>query len=171
MSNRRDAPNIEGLHSVKVDNLSYNTNMHDLKRMFDRYGDIGDVYIPRDRRSNMSRGFGFVRFHKRKDAEYAVSRVDGRSINGREVRCSLAKYDRPIDERERERKHRRRDRSHSPRRRSRSPRSRSPRHKKSRSRSPRRKSPSSTPGRSSTSTSRSPVAARRQSSRSRSADS
>jgi len=29
----------------KVDNLPYNTNVHELRRIFDRYGDIGDVYV------------------------------------------------------------------------------------------------------------------------------
>jgi hypothetical protein len=42
-----------------------------------RYGDIGDVYIPRDHRTNESRGFGFVRFYDKRDAEDAM-RVDGR---------------------------------------------------------------------------------------------
>jgi arginine/serine-rich splicing factor 2 len=45
-----------------VDNLSYRTDIEDVRRLFERYGDIGDVYIPRDRRSNQSRGFGFVRY-------------------------------------------------------------------------------------------------------------
>uniref|UniRef100_A0A914DYL8 Serine/arginine-rich splicing factor 2 n=1 Tax=Acrobeloides nanus TaxID=290746 RepID=A0A914DYL8_9BILA len=133
MSGRKlPPPTIDHLYSVKVDNISYHTSPNDLRRLFDRYGEIGDVHIPRDRRTRQSRGFGFVRFFSRKDAEYAISRVDGKRIDGRELRCSMAKYDRPIDE-----KHRSRSRSPPPRRRSRS---RSPR---SRSRSPiRERSPS-----------------------------
>ncbi|KAF7636489.1 RRM domain-containing protein [Meloidogyne graminicola] len=81
-----------------VDNLPYNTSVHELRRLFDRYGDIGDVYIPRDRYNNQSRGFGFVRFYSRKDADYACSRADGKQMNGRELRVSIAKYRRPLDE-------------------------------------------------------------------------
>ena len=66
--------------------------------MFERYGDIGDVHIPRDRHTRQSRGFGFVRFVSRKDADYAISKMDGRYVDGREIRVSFAKYDRPIDE-------------------------------------------------------------------------
>ena len=73
--------------------------------MFERYGDIGDVHIPRDRHSRQSRGFGFVRFVSRKDADYAVSRMDGRYVDGREIRVSFAKYDRPIDEHGYDRNH------------------------------------------------------------------
>lgn len=43
-----------------------------------RYGDIGDVYIPRDHRSNESRGFAFVRYYREKDADYAIEEMDGR---------------------------------------------------------------------------------------------
>ena len=66
--------------------------------MFERYGDIGDVHIPRDRHTRQSRGFGFVRFVSRKDADYAISKMDGRYVDGREIRVSFAKYDRPVDE-------------------------------------------------------------------------
>uniref|UniRef100_A0A914C7C9 Serine/arginine-rich splicing factor 2 n=1 Tax=Acrobeloides nanus TaxID=290746 RepID=A0A914C7C9_9BILA len=102
MSGRKlPPPTIDHLYSVKVDNISYHTSPNDLRRLFDRYGEIGDVHIPRDRRTRQSRGFGFVRFFSRKDAEYAISRVDGKRIDGRELRCSMAKYDRPIDEKHR----------------------------------------------------------------------
>ncbi|CAI2325456.1 unnamed protein product [Caenorhabditis sp. 36 PRJEB53466] len=139
---RRPAPDINGLTSLKIDNLSYQTTPNDLRRTFERYGEIGDVHIPRDKYSRQSKGFGFVRFYERRDAEHALDRTDGKLIDGRELRVTLAKYDRPSDERGG-----RggggggggRRRSRSPRRRSRSPRysrSRSPRRSRSRTRSP-----------------------------------
>uniref|UniRef100_A0AC34PXC3 RRM domain-containing protein n=1 Tax=Panagrolaimus sp. JU765 TaxID=591449 RepID=A0AC34PXC3_9BILA len=135
---RGPPPSINGLHSLKVDNISYQTTQHELRRMFERYGDIGDVHIPRDRHTRQSRGFGFVRFVSRKDADYAISKMDGRYIDGREIRVSFAKYDRPIDESGRERGDRR-DRGSDERRRSRS---RSPVRRRSRSESPPQRSPS-----------------------------
>uniref|UniRef100_A0A7E4VAC6 Serine/arginine-rich splicing factor 2 n=1 Tax=Panagrellus redivivus TaxID=6233 RepID=A0A7E4VAC6_PANRE len=95
---RGPPPAISGLHSLKVDNISYQTTQSELRRLFERYGEIGDVHIPRDRRSRQSRGFGFVRFTSRRDAEYAVTKMDGRHVDGRDIRVSFAKYDRPIDE-------------------------------------------------------------------------
>lgn len=47
--------------SLKVDNLTYRTTPDDLRRVFEKYGDVGDVYIPRDRWTRESRGFAFVR--------------------------------------------------------------------------------------------------------------
>ncbi|CAL2033424.1 hypothetical protein CAEBREN_17888 [Caenorhabditis brenneri] len=138
---RRAAPDIGGLTSLKIDNLSYQTTPNDLRRVFERYGDIGDVHIPRDKYSRQSKGFGFVRFYERRDAEHAMDRTDGKNVDGRELRVTLAKYDRPSDERGGRGGGGggRRGRSRSPRRRSRSPRysrSRSPRRSRSRTRSP-----------------------------------
>jgi RNA recognition motif-containing protein len=47
--------------SLKVDNLTYRTTPEDLRRVFERCGEVGDIYIPRDRFSRESRGFAFVR--------------------------------------------------------------------------------------------------------------
>lgn len=46
----------------KVDNLTYRTTPEDLRRVFERCGEVGDIYIPRDRFSRESRGFAFVRY-------------------------------------------------------------------------------------------------------------
>lgn len=58
----RGPPRIEGMTSLKVDNLTYRTTCEDLRRVFEKYGDVGDVYIPKDRFSRESRGFAFVRY-------------------------------------------------------------------------------------------------------------
>ena len=42
-------PNTSSMVSLKVDNISYRTSTEDLKPLFEKYGDIGDIYIPRDR--------------------------------------------------------------------------------------------------------------------------
>uniref|UniRef100_A0A7E4VBW7 RRM domain-containing protein n=1 Tax=Panagrellus redivivus TaxID=6233 RepID=A0A7E4VBW7_PANRE len=148
---RGPPPAISGLHSLKVDNISYQTTQSELRRLFERYGEIGDVHIPRDRRSRQSRGFGFVRFTSRRDAEYAVTKMDGRHVDGRDIRVSFAKYDRPIDEGDRREGGgrrsrspvRNRSRSRSPiRRRSRERSASPPKRSVSRSRSPIKRSPS-----------------------------
>lgn len=52
------------LQISKVDNLTYRTTPEDLRRVFERCGEVGDIYIPRDRFSRESRGFAFVRYDK-----------------------------------------------------------------------------------------------------------
>ena len=92
---RGPPPNIRGMVSLKVDNLTYRTTPEELKRAFEKYGDVGDVYIPRDRFTRESRGFAFVRFYDKRDAEDAMDYLDGALYDGRELRVHMAKYDRP----------------------------------------------------------------------------
>ncbi|BFZ02856.1 hypothetical protein BsWGS_05895 [Bradybaena similaris] len=124
----RGPPTIDGMVSLKVDNLTYRTTPEDLRRAFEKYGDVGDVYIPRDRFTRESRGFAFVRFYDKRDAEDAMDSMDGALLDGREVRCQMARYGRPSEPYRRGPSRRgysggggggrRRSRSRSPRRRS-----------------------------------------------------
>uniref|UniRef100_A0A034WCG5 Serine/arginine-rich splicing factor 2 n=2 Tax=Endopterygota TaxID=33392 RepID=A0A034WCG5_BACDO len=144
----RPPPRIDGMISLKVDNLTYRTTPEDLRRVFERCGEVGDIYIPRDRYTRESRGFAFVRFYDKRDAEDALEAMDGRMLDGRELRVQMARYGRPTSAtrtnnrrgggggRRRSRSPARR-RSRSPRRRSYSPRSRS---RSAGSRSPARRS-------------------------------
>ena len=66
-----------------------------LKDKFSAYGDVGDVYIPRSHGSSDPRGFAFVRFLDKKDAEDAMTGLDGAEIDGREIRIQEAKQRRP----------------------------------------------------------------------------
>ncbi|XP_033096828.1 serine/arginine-rich splicing factor 2-like [Anneissia japonica] len=92
---RRSPPDIDGMYSLKVDNLTYRTTLEDLERAFGKYGEVGDVYIPRDRHTRESRGFAFVRFTSRRCGEDAIDRMDGSMLDGREIRVQEARYRRP----------------------------------------------------------------------------
>lgn len=118
MSYGRPPPRIDGMVSLKVDNLTYRTTPEDLRRVFERCGEVGDIYIPRDRFTRESRGFAFVRlvfgvvdrgeefflnwffrggcrFYDKRDAEDALDAMDGRILDGRELRVQMARYGRP----------------------------------------------------------------------------
>ncbi|XP_028138367.1 serine/arginine-rich splicing factor 2 isoform X4 [Diabrotica virgifera virgifera] len=113
MSYGRPPPRIDGMVSLKVDNLTYRTTPDDLRRVFERCGEVGDIYIPRDRFTRESRGFAFVRFYDKRDAEDALDAMDGRMLDGRELRVQMARYGRPTSphrrgsRRSRSRSHRR----------------------------------------------------------------
>ena len=96
---RLPPPETAGLFSVKVDNFGYETRPDELRSIFAKFGDIGDVHTPFDRASGRCRGFGFVRFTKKEDAEEACAKMDGFSFNGREIRVVFARHPRPMDER------------------------------------------------------------------------
>ena len=132
---------LENMVSLKVDNLTFRTTPDDLLPIFERYGRVGDIYIPRDRYSKESRGFAFVRYFDRLDAEDAMDRLDGFKVDGREIRVQVARYARPRESmyspgRSRFKSHhnsfrqRNRSSSYSPRRRRRYTRSKTPDRKK-----------------------------------------
>eukprot|EP01041_Mallomonas_annulata_P013306 gene13306-28191_t len=88
-------PDIDSMYTLKVDNITYRTSIDDLKEEFKRFGDVGDVYIPRSFGTGEPRGFAFVRFTDKRDAEDAMDAMDGKVIDGREIRIQLAKRKRP----------------------------------------------------------------------------
>jgi len=132
---RTDPPDVDGMTSLKIDNISTRTGPNELRRAFDRYGEIGDIHIPRDRYTGDNKGFAFVRFYSRRDAEHAMDKMDGERIDGRLVRVVMARYSRPCDERAKRRTRGRDDGDRREKSRSRSRSRDRPRRNRSRSRS------------------------------------
>ena len=69
MSFRRPPSDVERMTSLRVGNLPFRAHSEDLLPLFEKYGDVGDVYIPLERGSGRSRGFAFVRYYDKRDAE------------------------------------------------------------------------------------------------------
>ncbi|OWJ99667.1 hypothetical protein Celaphus_00010035 [Cervus elaphus hippelaphus] len=97
MSYSRPPPNVGDLISLKVDNLTDRISRRTLRRIFERYGPVGDVYIPRDRFTLESRGFAFVRFYDKHHAEEAMDALDGVMLDGRELWVQMARHGRLLD--------------------------------------------------------------------------
>ncbi|CAI5995960.1 unnamed protein product [Closterium sp. NIES-64] len=91
---RRPPPDIRDTYSLLVLNITFRTTSDELLPMFSRYGEVVDVFIPRDKRTGTSRGFAFVRFKREDDAARAVEKLDGRTVDGREIMVKFAKYGR-----------------------------------------------------------------------------
>ena len=87
---RERRPEVDHLVSVKLDNLSYDLREDDLRDAFEKFGEIGDVYIPKERGSFRPRGFGFVRFVSQSGAEAAVDAMNETELGGRQVRWGIA---------------------------------------------------------------------------------
>jgi cold-inducible RNA-binding protein len=57
---------------LHIGNLSWNTTDDSLRLEFAKFGKVADAIVMRDRDSGRSRGFGFVTFEARTEAEAAV---------------------------------------------------------------------------------------------------
>ncbi|XP_022143427.1 eukaryotic translation initiation factor 3 subunit G-like [Momordica charantia] len=64
-------------NSVRVTNLSEDTREPDLLELFRPFGAVSRVYVAVDQKTSMSRGFGFVNFVNREDAQRSINKLNG----------------------------------------------------------------------------------------------
>jgi len=79
-----------------VGNLSYDTTQDSLNQAFSQFGTVGSAVVIADRDSGRSKGFGFVEFDDDAAADAAIAGMDGKDLDGRNIRVSEA---RPREER------------------------------------------------------------------------
>ena len=81
-----------------VGNLSYETTEEKLRTMFDEFGQTESVRLISDRYTGRSRGFAFVEMSTEQAAEEAISGMNNKQLDGREIKVEKAK---PRPERDR----------------------------------------------------------------------
>jgi len=89
MGDRDRRPARETMTSLRVGNLPFKTQAEDLRILFEKYGHIGDIFLPKDRETGRPRGFAFVRYPDKRDAEDALDALNGRTYDGRDMRISI----------------------------------------------------------------------------------
>ena len=96
---KKGPPDISNLHSVKIDNLSFDLTQEEITDMFASYGEIGDVYVPRNHHTQRMRGFAFVRYVEKQSADAAIDAMHEKEIAGRIIRVGMAeetRYERAV---------------------------------------------------------------------------
>jgi len=83
------------MEKIYVGNLPWSVDQAKLKELFSEFGEITEATVISDRFSGRSKGFGFVTFSKDEEAKKAVEAMNGKEIEGRELKVSEA---RPRDE-------------------------------------------------------------------------
>lgn len=74
-----------------VGNLSYSTTEADLRAYFGTVAAPSQVVLPVDRETGRPRGFAFVEFQDRANAEQAIQKFNGQVFNGRPLAVSEAR--------------------------------------------------------------------------------
>ncbi|TXG74171.1 hypothetical protein EZV62_002750 [Acer yangbiense] len=64
-------------NSVMVTNLTEDTREPDLLELFGIFGSVSSVYVAVDQKTGMNRGFGFVNFVNKDDAQRAINKLNG----------------------------------------------------------------------------------------------
>lgn len=80
-----------------VGNLAWTTTDGVLQDTFAQYGNVVEAAVMMDKFTGKSRGFAFVTMSSPEEAESAVKAMDGKDLDGRPIRVSIArpKEDRP----------------------------------------------------------------------------
>ena len=68
-----------------VGNISFKMSENDLLDLFSQAGKVLSVAIPTDRDTGRKRGFAFVEMESDDDAQAAISALNGKTIQGREI--------------------------------------------------------------------------------------
>ncbi|KAI3437982.1 hypothetical protein D9Q98_000426 [Chlorella vulgaris] len=84
MNKRRDE------NSVRVSNLSEDVTEDDLADLFGPFGPIQRIYVAKDRETGESRGFAFINFIHREDANRAIAKLDGFGYDNLILSVSMA---------------------------------------------------------------------------------
>ena len=77
--------------NLYVGNLTFSTTTADLETLFGQHGDVKKAQVINDRDTGRSRGFGFVEMESQEGADSAISALNGKDLDGRDLTVSSAK--------------------------------------------------------------------------------
>ncbi|MFC1584866.1 RNA recognition motif domain-containing protein [Fibrobacterota bacterium] len=75
-------------NKIYVGNLPWDTDESQIRELFERYGQVNSVDMITDRSTGRSKGFCFVEME---NTESAITELDGKDFNGRNLRVNQAR--------------------------------------------------------------------------------
>lgn len=77
--------------NIYVGNLSFETSTNQLEGLFEDFGEVTSAQVITDRDTGRSRGFGFVEMQSSDEANRAISDLNGKQIDGRQLKVNIAR--------------------------------------------------------------------------------
>jgi cold-inducible RNA-binding protein len=74
-----------------VGNLSFNTTENELQELFSQAGTVQEVTLMQDKFTGKSRGFAFVTMGSDEEAQNAISKFNGQTVEGRALTVNEAR--------------------------------------------------------------------------------
>lgn len=81
----------DDLPTLRVTNVSEDTTDQDLRDLFSNFGRVARVYIGRDRETGQGKGYAFVSFEDRVNAERALQKVNGMGYDNLILNCQWSR--------------------------------------------------------------------------------
>ena len=73
------------MKNIYVGNLNFLTTEHELRKLFETYGPVARVTMPKDRITGGSRGFAFVEMEEDAAADEAIRALEDSQLEGRTI--------------------------------------------------------------------------------------
>ena len=80
-----------------VRNLARTTTEAELRGLFDAFGTVQSCTLVMDKQSGKSKGFGFVEMPRPGEAKAAMKQLNGRLVDGQQIRVKKAEPNRSPD--------------------------------------------------------------------------
>ena len=74
-----------------VGNIPWGLDESGLEGVFAAFGAVQSVKIIKDRDTGRSKGFGFVEMNSGDEAQTCIENLDGKEVEGRQLRVNIAK--------------------------------------------------------------------------------
>lgn len=68
-------------YSVRITNLGPTFTTNDAQQLIKPFGPVKKIYVARDKTTGACKGFAFIRFKNQKDAESAITKLNGYEYN------------------------------------------------------------------------------------------
>ena len=78
-------------HKLFVGGLPFSTSEDRLREVFSQAGQVESAVVVTDRDTGRSRGFGFVEMATSEEADQAVQKLNGKDLDGRQLKVERAK--------------------------------------------------------------------------------
>ncbi|KAJ3049687.1 hypothetical protein HK097_009352 [Rhizophlyctis rosea] len=76
--------------SLFVRGLADGTRPEDLLAAFNRYGNVKDVYLPKDYYTGEPRGFAYIQYETQEEADLAYNKIEYITVNGEDLKLEWA---------------------------------------------------------------------------------
>ena len=77
--------------SIYVGNLAYEIQREDLSEVFNDYGNVKRVHVPKDNETGLARGFAFVEMESEVNENKAIKALDGAEWMDRDIKVNKAR--------------------------------------------------------------------------------
>lgn len=76
--------------TIYIGNIPYSMKEENLIEVFQEYGPVESAKVIVDKKSNRSKGYGFVEMKSEADEQVAINEMNGKDLGGRKIKVSKA---------------------------------------------------------------------------------